>query len=42
MYILEIGPNTWIAPWDGDPGRTIVKENARVFGTKKKAYHYEG
>jgi hypothetical protein len=30
-YIVELEPYVWLAPWDGDPGRTTVKENAQVF-----------
>jgi hypothetical protein len=37
MYIVELEKKCWIAPWDGDPGRTIVKENARKFPNKIEA-----
>jgi hypothetical protein len=30
-YIVELEEGVWIAPWTGDPGRTRVKENARVY-----------
>ena len=36
-YIVELEENVWIADWDGDPGRTIVKNNAKVFDNKKEA-----
>lgn len=31
MFIVELENNVWLAPWYGDPGRTIVKENAARF-----------
>ena len=36
-YTVRIGENCWLAPWHGDPGRTIVKENARVFCSRQAA-----
>jgi len=36
-YIIELEPGVWIADWDGDPGRTKIKENAKVFESRKKA-----
>ena len=36
-YVVELEQNCWIAPWDGDPGRTIVKENAQKFSSYQKA-----
>ena len=27
----------YIAPWEGDPGRTIIKENAKKYKTKRGA-----
>jgi len=37
MYIVELECGVWLAPWGGDPGRTLVKENAREFHTKSDA-----
>ena len=37
MFIVELQKDCWIAPWDGDPGRTIVKENAKKFKTEIQA-----
>jgi len=37
MYIVELQKDCWIATWDGDPGRTIVKENAKTFPNKMEA-----
>ena len=37
MFIVELESKCWIASWDGDPGRTIVKENAKKFKTKGQA-----
>lgn len=36
-YVVELQPGCWIAPWDGDPGRTLVRVNAMTFATQKKA-----
>lgn len=38
-YIVELEPGVWLAPWDGDPGRTTVKENAKVFDVSYLAKH---
>ena len=40
MYIVEFenGINPWwLAPWNGDPGRTVVKSNAKKFKTEQSA-----
>lgn len=38
MYILKLKESEcWIAPWTGDPGRTLIKESAKLFDTKEKA-----
>ena len=37
MFILKLEIDCWVAEWDGDPGRTIVKENAQQFKTDKLA-----
>lgn len=41
-YILEHNTTRnknkwWIAPWTGDPGRTIIKEDAKRYSTLKGA-----
>jgi hypothetical protein len=42
MYVIYLWndssnkPN-WIADWDGDPGRTLLFENAKRFKTEKSA-----
>lgn len=36
-WIVELEKNTWIAPWSGDPGRTVVMDNARKFNSKRSA-----
>lgn len=33
-YIVEIDKGCWLAPWTGDPGRTVVMENAKEFNTR--------
>lgn len=30
-YIVNINNEYWLAPWTGDPGRTLVKENAKKY-----------
>jgi len=37
VYIVEISPGCWLAPWRGDPGRTLVKDNAKLFLTEHGA-----
>ena len=37
MYIIKLQEGCWIADWEGDPGRTIIKENAKLFHGKRKA-----
>jgi len=36
-YIVELEAGVWIAPWDGDPGRTLIWENAKKYGTEELA-----
>lgn len=36
-YVVEIQPGCWLAPWGGDPGRTLVLNSARVFPSKRAA-----
>lgn len=36
-YIVQLCFECWIAPWDGDPGRTCKIENARRFSSRKQA-----
>lgn len=46
-YLIRVQANhdCWIADWDGDPGRTLVKKNARVYSSKyladKQKKYYE-
>jgi hypothetical protein len=37
MFIVEIEKGVWLAPWDGDPGRTLVKDSAKEFKTERAA-----
>lgn len=30
-WIIELEKGVWVAPWKGDPGRTLNKEMARKF-----------
>ncbi len=36
-YIVELEPGTWIAPWDGDPGRTLVHSSATRYKRRQDA-----
>ncbi len=38
-YIVEfpIGEKWWLADWEGDPGRTLVKDNAKLFNSERAA-----
>lgn len=39
-YIVEFENarhHFWLAPWEGDPGRTLLKCNAQQFDTKDDA-----
>jgi len=31
MYVVELEKGVWIAPWQGDPGRTLKIENAKKY-----------
>ena len=43
MFILKFSnQDCWIAPWEGDPGRTLVRENAKEFKTETQALKYAG
>lgn len=37
MYIVELQPGVWLAPWTGDPGRTQVKFKARQYDQRSSA-----
>ena len=37
-YIAELEKGVWIAPWSGDPGRTLKKENAKIFNLKSTSW----
>jgi len=40
MYVIKIlnsKDDCWIAPWEGDPPRTLIFVNAQVFATKTDA-----
>ncbi|MCK5606331.1 hypothetical protein KAR91_30805 [Candidatus Pacearchaeota archaeon] len=36
-YIVELEKGVWKARWSGDPGRTLVEENAKIFDSLKGA-----
>lgn len=33
IWIVELETDVWLAPWDGDPGRTLVRTAAKAFGS---------
>ena len=39
LWCIRVQANhyCWIADWEGDPGRTLVKENAKTFKLKTDA-----
>ena len=37
-YIVELEKGVYIAPWKGDPGRTLKIQNARIFKSKELAH----
>jgi hypothetical protein len=40
MYVVKFlngGTPYWLAPWGGDPGRTILKKNAKHFKSESAA-----
>lgn len=37
MFIVELQTGMWIAPWSGDPGRTLVKKTAQKYKTERGA-----
>ena len=34
---VKLEENCWLADWEGDPGRTIVEENAKEYFNMKSA-----
>lgn len=36
-HLVEIEPGVWLARWAGDPGRTLIRENAQQFPTEANA-----
>ena len=40
MYIIELEKGVWVTKGQGDPPRTLVKENASRFTTDRKALIY--
>ena len=36
-WIVELEPGVWIAPWPGDPGRTLLRGNAKQFRRESDA-----
>jgi len=41
MFILKFREqDCWIAPWDGDPGRTLIRESAKEFKSEAQAQKF--
>ena len=38
-WVVELQPGCWLAPWDGDPGRTLVLGTACTFIQEDHATH---
>ena len=38
MFIVELETNVFLADWDGDPGRTLIKKNAKKFKNDVTAF----
>lgn len=36
-YIVQLEFEVWLAPWKGDPGRTVNIENAQRFSSRARA-----
>jgi len=36
-YIVELEKNVYLAPWEGEPGRTLIRKNAKVFHSENTA-----
>lgn len=36
-WTVELEAGVWLAPWKGDPGRTLVGDSAKGFGTRHGA-----
>ena len=37
MWIVELDKTCWLAPWAGDPGRTLVRDSARKYKSEVAA-----
>lgn len=36
-WLAKLSEGCWLAPWEGDPGRTIVEDNAQRYKTEGAA-----
>jgi len=36
-FIVELQTGCWLADWEGDPGRTLVEDNAEKFDSYDEA-----
>lgn len=38
-WIVELEPGVWLAPWSGDPGRTLVEATAKRYKERRNAVY---
>ena len=36
-FIIQLSETSWIADWEGDPGRTLKLQNAQLFNSHDSA-----
>lgn len=36
-WIVTMDNDMWFAPWNGDPGRTCIRNSAKIYRTERKA-----
>lgn len=36
-WVVEIEPGCWLAPWEGDPGRTLLLANVKRYKSAREA-----
>ena len=36
-FIIKLDSRVWLSDWEGDPGRTRIRSNAKIFNTRRLA-----
>lgn len=36
-FVVRLHQGCWLAPWAGDPGRTLVRDSARLYESQRSA-----